>query len=92
MLPAEKMKDYRMPPPLLPPAGHMFIRAYGGTACRISCAAPFVEPMLLGVVALRHEGKLADDPEKMRFTNNTEANKLLKPVFRKGWEFHTVKA
>jgi hypothetical protein len=48
--------------------------------------------MLLGVIALRHEGKLEYDPEKMRFTNNTEANKLLKPVFRKGWEFHTVKS
>jgi len=27
----------------------------------------------------------------MRITNNSEANKLLKPNFRKGWEFHTVK-
>jgi hypothetical protein len=48
--------------------------------------------MLLGVIALRHEGKLEYDPDKMRITNNNEANKLLKPTFRKGWEFHTVKA
>ena len=46
---------------------------------------------LLGVAALRHEGKLEYDPDKMRITNNVEANKLLKPVFRKGWEFHAVK-
>jgi len=43
-------------------------------------AAPFVEWMLLGVIALRHEGKLEYDPEKMRITNNSDANKLLKPT------------
>ena len=41
--------------------------------------------MLLGVVALRVEGKLEWDTAKMRFTNNAEANKYLKPTFRKGW-------
>jgi len=34
-------------------------------------------------------GQLEYDPEKMRITNNVEANKLLKPTFRKGWDFHT---
>jgi hypothetical protein len=47
--------------------------------------------MLLGVIALRHEGKLEYDPDKMRITNNPEANKLLKPFLRKGWDFHPVK-
>jgi hypothetical protein len=98
LLPVEKMKDYRMPAPLLTRSpGHMrdFIRACkgGDPACsNFNIAAPFVEWMLLGVIALRHEGKLEYDPEKMRITNNTEANKLLKPTFRKGWEFHTIKA
>jgi hypothetical protein len=41
---------------------------------------------------LRHEGKLEYDPEKMRITNNAEANKLLKPMFRKSWGGHAVKA
>ena len=97
LLPVEKMKDYRMPPPLLTRSpGHMrdFIRACkgGDPACsNFDVAAPFVEWMLLGVIALRYEGKLEYDPDKMRITNNLEANKLLKPVFRKGWEFHTVK-
>jgi len=97
LLPIEKMKDYRMPAPLLTRSpGHMrdFIRAAkgGGDACsNFNVASPFVEWMLLGVIALRHEGKLEYDPEKMRITNNSEANKLLKPTFRKGWEFHTVK-
>src|SRR5262249_11053347 len=92
LLPVEKMKDYKMPPPLLTRSpGHMrdFIRACkgGDPACsNFDVAAPFVEWMLLGVIALRHEGKLEYDPDKMRITNNVEANKLLKPIFRKGWE------
>jgi hypothetical protein len=96
LLPVEKMKDYKMPAPLLTRSpGHMrdFIRACkgGDPACsNFDVAAPFVEWMLLGVLALRHEGKLEYDPDKMRVTNNVEANKLLKPNFRKGWEFHTV--
>jgi len=97
LIPVEKMKDYRMPSPLLTRSpGHMrdFIRACkgGDPACsNFEVAAPFVEWMLLGAIALRFDGKLEYDPEKMRITNNVEANKLLKPVFRKGWEFHAVK-
>jgi hypothetical protein len=98
LIPVEKMKDYRMPPPLLTRSpGHMrdFIRACkgGDPACsNFEVAAPFVEWMLLGVIALRHEGKLEYDPEKMRITNNAEASKLLKPTFRKGWGFRAVKS
>jgi hypothetical protein len=97
LLPVEKMKDYKMPPPLLTRSpGHMrdFIRACkgGDPACsNFDVSAPFVEWMLLGVLALRHEGKLEYDPDKMRITNNADANKLLKPTFRKGWDFHTIK-
>ena len=98
LVPVEKMQDYHMPAPLLTRSpGHMrdFVRACkgGDAACsNFNVAAPFVEWMLLGVIALRHEGKLEYDPDKMRITNNAEANKLLKPTFRKGWEFHTVKS
>ncbi|MBS1876163.1 MAG: Gfo/Idh/MocA family oxidoreductase [Acidobacteria bacterium] len=98
LVPVEKMKDFKMPAPLLTRSpGHMrdFIRACkgGDPACsNFDVAAPFVEWMLLGVAALRFEGKLEYDPDKMRITNNAEANKLLKPSFRKGWEFHAVKA
>jgi hypothetical protein len=98
LIPVEKMKDYRMPAPLLTRSpGHMrdFIRACKGgdpSCSNFNVAAPFVEWMLLGVLALRHEGKLEYDPDKMKITNNADANKLLKPVFRKGWEFHTVKS
>ncbi|MBI4892569.1 MAG: Gfo/Idh/MocA family oxidoreductase [Acidobacteria bacterium] len=97
LLPVDKMKDYQMPAPLLTRSpGHMrdFIRACkgGDPACsNFDVAAPFVEWMLLGVIALRHEGKLEYDPAKMQITNNSEANKLLKPALRKGWDFHPVK-
>jgi hypothetical protein len=91
LIPVEKMKDYHFPPPLLTRSpGHYrdWIRACkgGDAACsNFNVAAPFVEWMLLGVIALRVEGKLEWDAEKMRFSNNSEANKYLKPAFRKGW-------
>ncbi|MCS7023561.1 MAG: Gfo/Idh/MocA family oxidoreductase [Bryobacteraceae bacterium] len=97
LLPVEKMKDFKMPPPLLTRSpGHMrdFIRACKGgePACsNFDVAAPFTEWMLLGVIALRYEGKLEYDPEKMRITNHSEANKLIRPTIRKGWDFHAIK-
>ena len=56
-------------------------------ASNFDVSSPFVEWMLLGVIALRHEGKLEYDPEKMRITNNAEANKLLSREYRKPWEY-----
>jgi hypothetical protein len=51
-------------------------------------AGPLTEIVQLGAVALRFEGKLQWDSERMRFTNNEAANEFLKPKFRKGWEIH----
>jgi hypothetical protein len=93
LIPVEKMQDYRFPPELLTRSpGHYrdWIRAAkgGDPACsNFSVAGPFVQWMLLGVIALRVEGKLEWDPARMRVTNNAEANKYLKPTFRKGWSF-----
>jgi len=93
LLPVEKMRDYKMPAPLLTRSpGHYrdWIRACkgGDPACsNFNVAAPFVEWMLLGVIALRSEGKIEYDPVKMKITNNAEANKYLKPYIRKGWSF-----
>jgi len=42
--------------------------------------------MLLGVIAFRVPGKLLWDSKTLRFTNSVEANKYVKPAFRKGWE------
>jgi len=92
LIPAmEKMPDYRFPEPSLTRSpGHYrdWIRACkgGDPACsNFNVAVPFVEWMLLGVIALRVEGKLEWDAAKGRFSNNAEANKYLRPTFRKGW-------
>jgi predicted dehydrogenase len=93
LLPASKMQDYKFPPPLLTRSpGHYrdWIRACKGgerSCSDFSVAGPFTEWMLLGVLALRFEGKLLWDPQKLRITNNAEANKYIKPQFRKGWKF-----
>jgi hypothetical protein len=91
LIPTDKMKDYKFPPQLLTRSpGHYrdWIRACkgGDAACsNFNVASPFVEWMLLGVIALRVEGKLEWDAAKMRFSNNSDANKYLKPTLRKGW-------
>lgn len=64
LVPAERMQDYKLPPPLLTrsPGHHRdWIRACKGRepACsNFSVAGPFAEWMLLGVVAMKFEGKL----------------------------------
>lgn len=93
LVPAEKMKEYRLPPPVLTRSpGHYrdWIRASkgGDPACsNFSVAGPFVQWMLLGVIAMKFEGKLEWDARNMRFTNNSQANQYLRPHFRKGWKF-----
>jgi len=93
LVPATRMKDYKMPPPLLTRSpGHYrdWIRAAKGgePACsNFSVAGPFTAWLLLGVIAMRVEGKLLWDAEKMRFSNNSEANRYLRPTIRKGWKF-----
>jgi hypothetical protein len=92
LVPAVKMKDYTLPSEILSRSpGHYrdWIRACKGgePACsNFSVAGPFVSWMLLGVIAMRFEGKLDWDAANMRFTNNKEANQYLKPKFRKGWK------
>ena len=94
LVPAERMQDYELPPQVLtrsPGHYHDWIRAckgIGGKACSdFSLAAPFTEWILLGVLALRFEGKLEWDSAKMRVTNVPAANEMLRPKFRKGWSF-----
>lgn len=92
LLPQSRWKDYVLPPQLLTRSpGHMmdWIRyAKGGEAScsHFGISGPYVEWMMLGVIAFRVPGKLEWDSKNLRFTNNVEANKYVKPVFRKGWE------
>jgi hypothetical protein len=92
LLPGSRWAEYLLPPRLLTRSpGHQrdWIRACKGgePACsHFGIAGPYTEWMVLGAVATRVDGKLLWDPKKMEFTNNKDANKFVKPVFRKGWE------
>ena len=56
-------------------------------ACsNFSVSAPFTEWIALGAIALKFNCRLEWDAEKMKITNNSEANELLKPSVRKGWK------
>jgi hypothetical protein len=87
------MRDFALPPPVLTRSpGHYrdWIRACKGgdpSCSNFSVAGPFVQWMLLGVIAMKFDGRLDWDVSKMRFTNNSAANQHLTPHFRKGWKF-----
>lgn len=57
------------------------------TESDFSFSGPMSETVLLGTVAIRvPDTKLAWDAKAMRFTNSTDANKLLKREYRDGWQ------
>lgn len=93
LVPASKMADYKLPSPVLTRSpGHYrdWIRACKGgepSCSNFSIAGPFVQWMLLGVISMKFEGRLDWDAQNMRITNNAEANKYLRPTFRRGWKF-----
>jgi predicted dehydrogenase len=92
LLPEARHKAYKLPPKFLTrsPGHHRdWIRAAKGlerSCSDFSIAGPMTEWMLLSTIAIRFEGKLLWDSEKMRITNNAAANELVKPKFRRGWE------
>ncbi len=92
LLPAARWADYVLPPQLLTRSpGHMldWVRACkgGDPSCSdFSITAPYAEWLALIAIAYRVPGRLDWDSKNQRFTNNAEANKYVKPVFRKGWE------
>ena len=84
-------KSYIRPPATIERSkGHIedWIAACRGgkpARCTFESAAPITEALNLGVIAMRTGKKLTWDPVNMK-TNNEEANKLLKPDYRPGWE------
>ncbi len=92
LLPADRWKDYELPPQLLTRSpGHMldWIRACKGgepSCSDFSITSPFAEWLALVCIAWRVPGKLEWDSAKLQFTNSPQANRYVKPVFRKGWE------
>ena len=96
LIPGSRWAEYQLPPRMLTRSpGHQrdWVRACKGgePACsNFGVAGPYTEWMVLGAVAARVEGKLLWDAKKMEFTNNKEANKYVRPVFRKGWELKSL--
>ena len=71
--------------------GHMldWVRACkgGDPSCSdFSITGPYAEWLALAAIAFRVPGKLDWDTKNLRFTNSAEANKYVKPIFRRGWE------
>ncbi|MBS1812443.1 MAG: Gfo/Idh/MocA family oxidoreductase [Acidobacteria bacterium] len=101
LLPGERWAEYKLPAEYLSRspgastgsnhAAHVrdWIRACkgGAPACsNFSIAGPYTEWLVLGAIAVRFDGKLLWDNAKGEITNNKEANKLVRPLYRKGWE------
>jgi predicted dehydrogenase len=92
LLPSARWKEYVLPPQLLTRSpGHMtdWVRACkgGDASCSdFSISSPYAEWLALAAIAFRVPGKLEWDSKNLRFTNNAEANKWVRPVVRKGWE------
>ena len=92
LLPSSRWKDYVLPPQLLTRSpGHMqdWIRACkgGDPSCSdFSVVVPYAEWLALAAIAFRVTGRLDWDSKNIRFTNNADANKYLKPVVRPGRE------
>ena len=92
LLPTERWNSFNLPPQLLNRSpGHMmdWVRSCKGgeaSCSNFNISSPYTEWMTLGVIAFRVGGKLLWDSKNLRFTNSAEANKYVKPTFRKGWE------
>jgi predicted dehydrogenase len=90
--PASRWTDYVLPPQILTRGvNHQqdWIRACKGGVPGVSefaVACKYIQWLALGAVALRVPGKLLWDARNMRFTNNEEANRYLRPTLRQGWE------
>lgn len=92
LLPAARWADYKLPPQMLQRGvNHQqdWIRACKGGAPGVSdfaVSSKYIEWLALGSIALRVPGKLQWDAAKRRFSNSEDANRLLKPYLRKGWD------
>lgn len=92
LLPSARWAEYKLPPQLLSRSpGHMadFVRAAkgGDAACsNFAISGPYAEWLAMAAIAFQVSGKLDWDSKLMRFTNNAEATRLVRPNFRPGWE------
>jgi hypothetical protein len=97
IIPEAKMQAYELPEETLPRVpdgmnGHEqdWIRACKDgkpASSTFDYGGPLTEMILLGVLAMRFKDTpLEWDPEKMRITNNEQANEYINPPYRDGWK------
>jgi len=94
LLPEEKFADFEYPKPFIPdsPGFHKeWVNACKGgepATCNFAYSAPMAESAVLGNAAFRAGHQTFDwDAEKLVAKNCPEVQQLLKPEFRKGWEY-----
>jgi len=101
LLPGSRWAEYQLPNAYLPRSpgastgsnagahARDWVRACkgGAPACsNFSIAGPYTEWLVLGAVAVHYEGKILWDNARGEVTNNKDANRWVRPAFRKGWE------
>lgn len=93
LIPQAKMKEFKRPAQTIPRAKEHHedwleaIRNGRKAGSDFAYGGPLTEVAMLGVIAIKLAGqKLEWDAEKMRFTNNSEANQFVAPPARAGWE------
>ncbi len=94
IFPEEKMRAYKQPPKTLPRIGSQHhkdwldaIKNNGKAGSNFNYGGPLTEIAHLGIIATRLLGqKLMWDGPNMRFTNSDQANQLINPPRRKGWD------
>jgi Oxidoreductase family, NAD-binding Rossmann fold len=101
LLPGSRWAEYELPRPYLSrspgansSSNHQahcndWVRACkgGAPACSsFEVAGKYTEWLLLGAAAVHFDGKLEWDAAKGEITNVPEANRWVKPTYRKGWE------
>ncbi|GMW03316.1 MAG: dehydrogenase [Candidatus Hydrogenedentota bacterium] len=91
LFPEEKFASY--PKPELEPKNHYheFVDACLGSGIKpgsnFDFAGPMAEAVLLANVANRFPGETLEwNADKLKFTNNSDANKYLRRKYRKGWK------
>jgi hypothetical protein len=96
VLPESDFPDAAGPPQRLPRVpGHerewmAACRGDGTPLSNFNHSGPAIELLLLGNVATLFDKPLEFDPMACRIVNNDEADRLLRPARREGWEFTSV--
>ena len=90
--PVEKFKNYPNPNLEAQPVNHYhsFVEAAlgnGTTGAGFDFAGPLTEAVLLGNIATRFPGQTLEwNAERLRFSNNSEANDFVRRKYREGWK------